>query len=68
MSKKKKKVEKPPLGVLPLHLWEDHYPEPTVQQLIGRHADVSAALQRYREAGVEGPREQWLAELGLDFA
>jgi hypothetical protein len=53
---------KPPIGVTPRKLWSERYPEPTLGDLVERYADVLAALERYRRAGVEPPA-QWLDEL-----
>lgn len=54
----------PPLGVIPLYLWMEHHPEPTLSQLTERYGQVAAAVQRYRQAKLL-PYQEWLAELGL---
>lgn len=57
--------KKPPLGVMPLHLWQESVGgEPTLDELVARHAAVSEAVGRYRDAGMEVPAE-WLRELGV---
>ena len=56
-------TEKPPLGVMPDWLWWEKYTAPTPGQLLSRYQDVSAAVDRYLEAGYL-PRIDWLRELG----
>lgn len=53
---------KPPLGVAPLWLWEDAYPDPTLADLLQRYIDVNAAIVRTREAGRK-PKREWLREV-----
>jgi hypothetical protein len=58
--------EKPPLGVTPLPLWQESVGgEPSLDELVARYRAVSDAVGRYRDAGLEVPRE-WLRELGVD--
>lgn len=53
---------KPPIGVVPLHIWEMNNPDPTVEVLLHRYISVSDAIVRYREAGFP-PDPRWLLEV-----
>ena len=56
-------TSKPPLGLIPLHLWLEANDEWSLQDLIDRYDDVRRAVDRYRAAGLPVPVE-WLRELG----
>jgi hypothetical protein len=55
------KTKKPPIGVIPRYLWDERHPNPTVEELRERFAEVSNAIRRYRDAGLQ-PNALWLAE------
>jgi len=50
LTEQPKQVEKPPLGLIPKHIWEEQ-----------RIWDIAEAIERYQKAGKEIPKE-WLAE------
>ena len=54
--------KKPPIGIMPLWLWKEKHPNPTISQLLQRYEDVKAAIERYRQAG-EPPLQKWLDEI-----
>jgi len=56
---------KPPLGVIPFHLWHEDNPDPDIATLRERFVAVAYAIRRYREAGKAIPWA-WLIEVGLD--
>jgi len=56
--------KKPPLGVLPLRLWQESNPNPDLATIAKRHIDVCNAVIRYHQAGLHVP-PQWLREMGI---
>lgn len=50
LTEQPKQVKKPPLGLIPKHIWEEQ-----------RIWDIAEAIERYQKAGKEIPKE-WLAE------
>ena len=56
--------KKPPLGVLPLRLWQESNPNPDLATIAKRHIDVCNAVIRYHQAGIHVP-PQWLREMGI---
>lgn len=56
---------KPPLGVMPWNLWAEQFEGgPDMKALVDRHAEVLAAIDRYRESGLSIPII-WMIEVGL---
>ncbi|HYH64645.1 MAG TPA: hypothetical protein VD866_08125 [Urbifossiella sp.] len=53
---------KPPLGVMPAHLWREDHPQPTVDDRCDRVVAMRAASRRYVEAGRE-PLPEWATEI-----
>lgn len=54
----------PILGVEARQIWLDRVGyDPDIEELVRRYSDVSAAVGRYREAGLIVPK-LWLRELG----
>jgi hypothetical protein len=56
-----------PIGVMPRRLWDEAFPAPSLPVLLQRYNAVTAAVERYRAAGVPVSRE-WLTELLGPFA
>jgi hypothetical protein len=56
--------KRPPRGVLPLELWKEDNPDPSVKDLLLRYQEVVAAIDRYRRAKLP-IRDEWLDEVGL---
>ncbi len=53
-----------PEGALPDYIWWKRNPDPTLRELVDRHASLQAAVDRYRAAGLK-PMQNWLHELGV---
>lgn len=52
----------PPLGVLPVRLWEERHPKPTDEDIRLRVELLADAMRRHIEAGLS-PRTEWLDEV-----
>jgi hypothetical protein len=63
-SYSRRAVVKPPLGVMPRAIWEEHNPDPDLFDLYYRFSLVCEAIARYRAKGFEPPY-LWLHEAGL---
>jgi hypothetical protein len=53
-------LKKPPLGVMPLYLWNEGYGPP--QTSCERLAEVNGAIRRYRDAGLP-VNPKWILEV-----
>jgi len=58
-----KQTIKPPLGVMPYYIWREKNRDPGLRELLSRYIAVSAAVDRYRAAGLPFNLD-WLRELG----
>lgn len=61
-----RKRKRKPLGLMPLHLWEEEHPDPSLSELVARYTHVLEVVERHREVGAE-PDPEWLLELGINY-
>lgn len=54
-------TKRPPIGILPYHLWAESHPAPSPAQTFHRVMELQFAIERYAQAELRIP-DAWIKE------